>query len=79
MATIEERVIFVVAEQLGISQDKVKLSSTVTQELAADSLDTVEIIMTLRNEFGRPFPAEEVEKLFTIKDIVAYISNVSPP
>ena len=79
MATIEERVIFVVAEQLGISQDKVKLSSTVTQELAADSLDTVEIIMTLRNEFGRSFPAEEVEKLFTIKDIVAYISNVSPP
>ena len=71
----DERVIKVVAEQLGLKENEVKLESRFVEDLGADSLDTVELVMALEEEFGIEIPDEEAEKLQTVGDVIKYIED----
>ena len=73
MSNIEERVIKMVAEQLGVKEEDVKVTSSFVEDLGADSLDTVELIMALEEEFDAEIPDEDAEKIATVKDAVDYI------
>ena len=72
-ATVEERVKKIVIEQLGVKQDDVQLSSSFVGDLGADSLDTVELVMALEDEFDLEIPDEEAEKITTIQHAHDYI------
>ncbi len=74
MSTIEERVIKMVAEQLGVKEEDVKVTSSFVEDLGADSLDTVELIMALEEEFDAEIPDEEAEKIATVTDAITYIN-----
>jgi acyl carrier protein len=73
MSNIEERVIKMVAEQLGVREDDIQSTSSFVEDLGADSLDTVELIMALEEEFDAEIPDEDAEKIATVKDAVDYI------
>ena len=73
MSNIEERVIKMVAEQLGVKEDDIQSTSSFVEDLGADSLDTVELIMALEEEFDAEIPDEDAEKIATVKDAVDYI------
>jgi acyl carrier protein len=75
MSSIEERVVKMVAEQLGVKEDDVKPDSSFVDDLGADSLDTVELIMALEEEFDTEIPDEEAEKITTVQQAVDYINN----
>lgn len=66
-----------VAEQLGIEIDKIEIDSTFIDDLGADSLDIVELIMSLEEEFDMEIPDEDAEKIVSIKDVVNYVKNNS--
>ena len=72
---IEPRVKKIVIEQLGVKEDEVTVESSFVDDLGADSLDTVELVMALEEEFETEIPDEDAEKIITIKDAVAYIVN----
>jgi acyl carrier protein len=74
MSSIEERVAKMVAEQLGVKEDDVKPSSSFVEDLGADSLDTVELIMALEEEFDTEIPDEEAEKIATVQNAIDYIN-----
>ncbi len=74
MSNIEERVIKMVAEQLGVKEEDVKTTSSFVEDLGADSLDTVELIMALEEEFDAEIPDEEAEKIATVQDAITYIT-----
>ena len=74
MATFE-KVRTIVADQLGVEAEEVKEDSTFVDDLGADSLDIVELIMRFEDEFGVEIPDEKAEKIKTVKDIVQYIDN----
>ncbi|OHD95181.1 MAG: acyl carrier protein [Sulfurimonas sp. GWF2_37_8] len=65
----------VVVEQLSVSADEVKEDSKFVEDLGADSLDVVELVMALEEEFGIDIPDEEAQKLRTVGDAVSYIKN----
>ncbi|MBV31968.1 MAG: acyl carrier protein [Porticoccaceae bacterium] len=73
MSSIEERVIKMVAEQLGVKEEEIQVSSSFVEDLGADSLDTVELIMALEEEFDAEIPDEEAEKILTVGDAIKYI------
>jgi acyl carrier protein len=73
MSNIEERVIKMVAEQLGVKEDDIQSTSSFVEDLGADSLDTVELIMALEEEFDAEIPDDDAEKIATVKDAVDYI------
>jgi len=73
MSNIEERVIKMVAEQLGVKEDDIQSTSSFVEDLGADSLDTVELIMALEEEFDAEIPDDDAEKIGTVKDAVDYI------
>ena len=75
MATIAERVKEIVVEQLGVSADQVLPESKFVDDLGADSLDTVELIMALEEEFGTEIDDEDAEKLQTVDDVIKYIES----
>lgn len=75
MENIEQRVIKIVAEQLGVSEAEVKSDSSFVDDLGADSLDTVELVMALEEEFDCEIPDEEAEKITTVKQAVDYINT----
>jgi acyl carrier protein len=75
MSNTRERVIKMVAEQLGVKEEDVKPDSSFVDDLGADSLDTVELIMALEEEFDTEIPDEEAEKLTTVEDAINYINN----
>jgi len=75
MSNINERVIKMVAEQLGVKEEDVKPDSSFVEDLGADSLDTVELIMALEEEFDTEIPDEEAEKLASVQDAISYISK----
>jgi|TARA_B110000503_G_scaffold82325_1_gene125635 acyl carrier protein len=77
MSNIEERVIKMVAEQLGVKEEDVKVTSSFVEDLGADSLDTVELIMALEEEFDAEIPDEEAEKITTVTDAIRYITENS--
>ena len=72
MSDIEQRVKKIVAEQLGTKEADVKNTSSFVDDLGADSLDTVELVMALEEEFGIEIPDEDAEKLETVKDVIIY-------
>ena len=76
MSEIEERVKQIIVDKLGVSESEVTPEATFSQDLGADSLDTVELIMEFENAFGIKFPEEDAEKIATVGDAVAYIENL---
>jgi acyl carrier protein len=77
MASIEERVKQIVAEQLGVDEDQVTPEAAFMDDLGADSLDTVELVMALEEEFDIEISDEDAEKIQKVKDAVDYINNAS--
>ena len=75
MSSIEERVAKMVAEQLGVKETDVKSSSSFVEDLGADSLDTVELIMALEEEFDTEIPDEDAEKIATVQNAIDYINS----
>jgi acyl carrier protein len=73
MENIEQRVKKIVAEQLGVNEADIKIESSFVDDLGADSLDTVELVMALEEEFECEIPDEEAEKITTVKQAVDYI------
>ena len=74
MSTIEERVKKIVVEQLGVSEDEVNNESSFVDDLGADSLDTVELVMALEEEFDTEIPDEEAEKISTVQTAIDYVN-----
>ena len=75
MSSIEERVKKIVAEQLGVKEEEVKPASSFVEDLGADSLDTVELVMALEEEFETEIPDEEAEKITTVQLAIDYIKK----
>ena len=75
MSNIEDRVRKIVAEQLGVKEEEVKAEASFVDDLGADSLDTVELVMALEEEFETEIPDEEAEKITTVQLAIDYISN----
>ena len=73
MSTIEERVKKIVIEQLGVADDQVTPEASFVDDLGADSLDTVELVMALEEEFDAEIPDDEAEKITTVKQAVEFI------
>ena len=74
MSSIGQRVIKMVAEQLGVKEEDVQTTSSFVEDLGADSLDTVELIMALEEEFDAEIPDEDAEKIATVNDAISYIT-----
>ena len=74
--TIEQRVKDIIVEQLGVNSDQVTPDAKFIEDLGADSLDIVELVMALEEEFGHEIPDEQAEKLLTVGDVVKYIEDV---
>jgi acyl carrier protein len=72
---IEERVIEIVCEQMGASRDKITHETSFIQDLGADSLDTVELVMEFEDEFDLNIPDEDAEKIQTVGDAIKYIQE----
>ncbi|SDE14885.1 acyl carrier protein [Desulfuromonas thiophila] len=77
MASIEERVQKIVAEQLGVEEEQVTLEASFMDDLGADSLDTVELVMALEEEFDIEISDEDAEKIQTVQDAVNYVASNS--
>ncbi len=74
MSSVAERVQKIVVEQLGVKEDEVTLDASFVDDLGADSLDTVELVMALEEEFECEIPDEEAEKITTVQQAVEYIN-----
>ncbi len=74
--TIEQRVRDIIVEQLGVNADQVTPESKFIEDLGADSLDTVELVMALEEEFGNEIPDEDAEKLQSVGDVIKYIEEI---
>lgn len=77
MAVDMEKVREIVSEQLGVDVEEVTEEASFIDDLGADSLDTVELVMALEEEFGIEIPDEDAEKITTVKDAIAYIESHS--
>jgi acyl carrier protein len=75
MSNIEERVKKIVAEQLGVKEEEVRNEASFVDDLGADSLDTVELVMALEEEFETEIPDEEAEKITTVQLAITYINE----
>ena len=75
MSTIDERVKKIIVEQLGVKEEEVVNSASFVDELGADSLDTVELVMALEEEFDIEIPDEEAEKITTVQAAIDYVEN----
>lgn len=76
MSDIKEKVKSIIVEQLGVEADKVTDRAQFIEDLGADSLDTVELVMAFEENFDIEVPDEEAEKLRSVNDVVAYIEKV---
>ena len=74
MENIEQRVKKIVAEQLGVNESEIKIESSFVDDLGADSLDTVELVMALEEEFECEIPDEEAEKITTVQQPIDYVN-----
>jgi acyl carrier protein len=75
MPTIEERVKKIIAEQLGVNENEITNESSFVDDLGADSLDTVELVMALEEEFGTEIPDEDAEKITTVQQAIEYVQS----
>ena len=73
MSEIESKVKAIIVDKLGVDEAQVKAEASFTNELGADSLDTVELIMEFEKEFGISIPDEQAEKIATVGDAISYI------
>ena len=76
MATVYERVKRIIVEQLGVDPEEVTPNASFVDDLNADSLDLVELIMSMEDEFGKEIPDEDAEKIVTVQDAVDYIKDL---
>jgi len=72
-STVERRVKDIVAEQLGLEDEEIGVENSIIDDLGADSLDIVELMMALEEEFSLDIPDEDAEKILTVKDAVEYV------
>ncbi|MCF6354040.1 MAG: acyl carrier protein [Candidatus Polarisedimenticolaceae bacterium] len=77
MSTIEERVRETVVEQLGVKEEEVTLDASFVDDLGADSLDTVELVMALEETFETEIPDEDAEKITTVQQAIDYVTKHS--
>jgi acyl carrier protein len=75
MATVEERVKQIIVEQLGVDEAEVTAKASFVDDLGADSLDTVELVMAFEEAFDVEIPDEEAEKIRTVQDAISYIES----
>jgi len=75
MSETDERVKKIVSEQLGLGEDEISTEASFVDDLGADSLDTVELVMALEEEFGCEIPDDEAEKITTVQEAINYIGN----
>jgi len=76
MSSVADRVKEIIVEQLGVNEEQVVPEAKFVEDLGADSLDTVELVMALEEEFGAEIPDEEAEKLTTVGEAVSYIEGM---
>lgn len=75
MSNLEERVKKIIVEQLGVDEAEVKNEASFVDDLGADSLDTVELVMALEEEFDTEIPDEEAEKITTVQAAIYYVTS----
>ena len=75
MSNIEERIRKIIVEQLGVDESEVKKEASFVEDLGADSLDTVELVMALEEEFETEIPDEEAEKITTVQAAIDYVNR----
>jgi acyl carrier protein len=75
MSSIEERVKKIVAEQLGVKEEDIQNSASFVEDLGADSLDTVELVMALEEEFETEIPDEDAENITTVQHAIDYVES----
>lgn len=75
--SIEQQVKEIIVEQLGVTADQVTPEAKFIEDLGADSLDVVELVMALEEKFGREIPDEQAEKLLTVGDVIKFIEDTS--
>ncbi len=75
MASVEDKVKHIIVEQLGVDEDEVKGTSSFVDDLGADSLDVVELVMALEEEFELEIGDEDAEKLTTVSKVVEYVES----
>ena len=73
--SIEDKIISIIAEKLNLSKDQVKPEASFVDDLGADSLDLVELVMAMEEEFGMEVPDEDAEKLRTVRDVIEYVKK----
>ena len=74
MASVEEKVKHIIVEQLGVDEDEVKADASFVDDLGADSLDVVELVMALEEEFETEIPDEEAEKITSVQQAIDYVN-----
>ena len=74
MSSVEDQVRAIIAEQLGIKTDEIKNDASFVDDLGADSLDTVELVMALEEEFETEIPDEQAEKITTVQNAIDYVA-----
>ena len=74
MSSVEDQVRAIIAEQLGIKTDEIKNDASFVDDLGADSLDTVELVMALEEEFETEIPDDEAEKITTVQNAIDYVA-----
>ena len=77
MSSVAEKVKKIVVEQLGVSEDQVTIDAKFIEDLGADPLDQVELVMALEEEFGSDIPDEDAEKMTTVGEAIKYIESKS--
>ena len=73
---MEDKIISLIAEKLGKKKTEITLKTNLVEDLGADSLDVVELVMAFEDEFGVSLPDEDVSKMKTVKDIIDYINKI---
>jgi len=73
-----DRINKIIVEQLGVNEDQVKPEAKFVEDLGADSLDIVELVMALEEEFGTEIPDEDAEKLLSVGDVTKFIEDIQP-
>jgi len=76
MSSVRDKVKEIIVEQLGVNEDQVVPEAKFVEDLGADSLDTVELVMALEEEFGAEIPDDEAEKLTTVGEAMSYIESL---
>ena len=74
-ANVEQKVKNIIADQLGVGEDEIKITSSFIEDLGADSLDIVELVMAMEEEFEVEIPDEEAENIKTVQDAINYITT----